>query len=470
VTPARGTSTDHPASAPEDSEASLGVLRTLLSFGWLDVKIAASILAVVVYGVVRVAYDAFYSRLGITPEDVGLSEAAMVARAALLFVVVPTVTVCLAVLWFVGLNRLIRVKVRSFAVVSAVATAGVVAIVLSAAPLRGRLASDHLVYFCFSRCKFAPLSRFDRDELSDIASAGAAHGYRVIDIGPAWFVALPLLILLAASVFGLVRLRREPSFVFFGLLMAASLTAGMLAPALIKLSHSSLVARGGQTFVTWAVFALLTGAMVTGVAAFLSAFTEGSATRTQWSFASFVLITPLVLGFATPDLVGFLEDEGWYTLTLAIALWIALTVLAFWWPLLNRGRLVANPAVAVVVAVALLCTFLLARARGLNLAKQVAQGDVLASGSLLLPVRPGVVCLDPTGDKATFPLPRRPYRDLGESSGMLVLYDYVADRVADRNQGFAVRVPVGDVIVRPARYNPTGPNFVRSGGWDCGPD
>lgn len=58
-------------------------LKTLLS--WINSQIAAflTILVILLYGISRPAYDSFYSVLGLTPEDIGLSQQLILFRTAL---------------------------------------------------------------------------------------------------------------------------------------------------------------------------------------------------------------------------------------------------------------------------------------------------------------------------------------------------------------------------------------------------
>jgi hypothetical protein len=68
-------------SAPPANES----FRGLLAWVWKEGKSLVALAAVLVYAVTRFAHDTFYARLGLTPEAVGLTEATILARAALYF-------------------------------------------------------------------------------------------------------------------------------------------------------------------------------------------------------------------------------------------------------------------------------------------------------------------------------------------------------------------------------------------------
>ena len=53
-----------------------------------------------VYGIVRVSYDAYYSRLGVFPEAVGLTETTILGRAVLYLALTASVGAILGGLWF----------------------------------------------------------------------------------------------------------------------------------------------------------------------------------------------------------------------------------------------------------------------------------------------------------------------------------------------------------------------------------
>src|SRR5947208_10537788 len=77
-----------------------GFLRTLAS----DYKAFASLVGLLIYGVVRVAYDAFYSRLGVFPEAVGLSETTILGRAVLYLALTVSVTAIFVGLWLLAVG------------------------------------------------------------------------------------------------------------------------------------------------------------------------------------------------------------------------------------------------------------------------------------------------------------------------------------------------------------------------------
>lgn len=77
-----------------------------------------TILGVVLYGAIRLSYAIYYGKLGLTPEEVGLGYAEILARSAmgivvLIMIVVLTITAYTALLSFlVTLRRSLRARSR----------------------------------------------------------------------------------------------------------------------------------------------------------------------------------------------------------------------------------------------------------------------------------------------------------------------------------------------------------------------
>jgi hypothetical protein len=69
------------ASTQTDS----GQVRSLLGWLWKEGKSLIALAAVLIYGGVRLALEAFYARFGLTPEEVGLDQGTILGRAALFF-------------------------------------------------------------------------------------------------------------------------------------------------------------------------------------------------------------------------------------------------------------------------------------------------------------------------------------------------------------------------------------------------
>jgi hypothetical protein len=479
--------------ATEAAQPRQGFLRALLS----DYRAFAGLIGLLVYGVVRVAYDAYYTRLGVFPEAVGLSETTILGRAALYLAMTVSIAAIFGGLWLLAVGWSLersrasrrRVQVttapRLFAVSVALAvlTAGLLAL---GGTLRSLLGSYHLAFYCVLRCKFAVLTPTSYQQLTDIVHAGKGEhpGYRFIDYGPAWLLSVPLMLIVIGAVVGLVLARRGRwtgsrvgPIVVFALYALASLTAGFLAPHLIAITENAADAGSGlvdghPVLVKWIVFALVLGAVAAGLLAALGLLAGPLPRRSPWLIASFVAVLPLLLGFFEPTVQLFIAEEGGTAVAAAVILWLALMAVTFWlWPHLRDRTVRTTAGLGFVVAVIVTLTLFLAWERGLNLAQQAAMGDqIFAKRFGLLSVRASVVCLDPTEQGTKLRLAPHPYVYLGEAGGTLVLYDYVADRVHDVPTAFPLRVSSSGVAVRLARYNPTGPNALRWVNWDCAPN
>jgi hypothetical protein len=83
-----------------------GFLRALLS----DYRAFAGLIGLLIYGVVRVAYDSYYTRLGVFPEAVGLSEATILGRAALYLALTVSVTAIFGGLWLMAVGWSVRLS------------------------------------------------------------------------------------------------------------------------------------------------------------------------------------------------------------------------------------------------------------------------------------------------------------------------------------------------------------------------
>jgi hypothetical protein len=471
--------------AKDDEPRREGVLRRLLS----DYRAFASLLGLLVYGVVRVAYDAYYTRLGVFPEAVGLSETTILGRAALYLALTVSIAAIFGGIWLMAVGGSIeqRRKPRhrdpvtpstlfGATAVLAVLAAGVVALGGSS---RSLLGSYHLAYFCVLRCKFTVLTP---TSFRQVESTVQEHpGSRFTDVGPAWLVAVPLALLLVGAAVGLVAARRGRwnakrvgPYAVFGLLAAASLLAGLAAPHLIAVSENAANAGSGfvddnPESVKWVVFLLVLGAVLAGLLAALELLAGAAPKRSPWLIASFIAVIPLMLGFMSPTVPLFIEDEGGSALAAAVALWLALIAITFWlWPNPREARFRNMAGLGGIVALIVTLTLYLAWERGTNLAKQAAMGDqIFAKRFSLLSVRANVVCLDPQEEGTKLAFRHRPYVYLGETGGTLVLYDYVADRANERPTAFPVRMSSSAVVVRLAHYAPNGPNKVRWVNWDC---
>jgi hypothetical protein len=476
------------ATGAAEGETRRGFLHVLAS----DYKALLSLVGLLVYGVVRVAYDAYYTRLGVFPEAVGLSETTILGRAALYLALTVSVAAIFGGLWLLAVTwSLKRSRARSGSaektanvlfVASLVLVTIAAGLVAAGGILRSLLGSDRLTYYCFLRCRFAALDPDQVEEFQETVRANEAEhpAYRVVDFGPLWLIAVPLILLAATAVLGLVLARRgglrnsrARCRVVFVLLAAASVTAGLLAPHLIRASESasregSSLVDAHPSFVTWAVFVLVLTAVGASLLAVLDPLVGEQPMRSPWLIASFFVVVPILFGFFAPNVPHFIEEGGWVPVAAAVGLWAALLLLSFWlWPNLRDGTVRATPTFGFLLALIVSLTLFLAWERGMNLAERAAAGDqIYAERFSLLSVRANVVCLEPTREGTAVALPRLPYTYLGEAAGTLVLYDFVRDRAVEVPTSFPLRMPKSDVVVRIANYPGLEAAPTRAG-WAC---
>ena len=474
--PVRGEPAEPAAVVVAPAPAQTGLIRGLAS----DYKAVASLVGLLVYGVVRVSYDAYYSRLGVFPEAVGLTETTILGRAVLYLALTASVAAILGGLWFgavrVGLPRFSGLPPAGLAAVILVPAVAAVALVAAADKVRDLLVERHFAYYCFQRCKFQPLDESTLDTLNGIAARNASEhpGWHVTELGPAWLVGLPLVFLCVAAALvpaisrtGSARARRA-AICAFGALAAASLSAALLAPhvlAQLRDAHvqdPSSELLNHESLVWWTVLALLLLAVGGGLIAVGSRLGWRRSRGSPWPIASLIVVLPLLLGFLAPNIPRFIEEEGSRAVLAALVLWAVLLFGSFAiWPPLVARQLKLSPAVALFVALVVTLTLFLAWQRGLNLAKQAAMGDqIYPQRFSVLSVRANVVCLEQAGVPRPALLRPGPYTYLGQADGVLILYDYRADLDHETPTSFPVRLPAGDAVVRLARYD--------SGEWDCG--
>jgi hypothetical protein len=478
-----------------------GFLRAIAS----DYKTFASLIGLLVYGVVRVAYDAFYSRLGVFPEAVGLSETTILGRAVLYLALTLSIAAMFIGLWLVavgaslgrsrrqttvGHRRANAMRVRRLFTATLALPVAAVALVAAGGGLRGLLTSNHLAYYCFQRCKFSGLKPSEVDALSTLARNlhGKHPDYRFVDFGPEWLVVLPVILLVIAGALGLLLGNRLTAkwtwrgnaiavlpLVLFVLLGVAALLGGLLAPHLVAAAGEAS-GRGSSfidthhSFVKWCVFALVFAAAVAGLLAVLQQLVgDEDPRRSPWLLAAFVVVLPLMLGFFEPAVPRFVEEEGAPTLVAAVALWLAVLLIVYrLWPHLRDHTVKPSAGLAVLLALIVALTLDLAWERGVNLAKQAAMGDqILARRFGLLSVRSNVVCLEPSVQGATLHLPVQPYVYLGETGGTLVLYDFVSDLAHEVPTAFPIRAPASGVVVSDAEYDPGNPHGIAWANWNC---
>ncbi len=345
----------------------------------------ASIAGLIVYAVVRVAYDAFYSRLGISPEAVGLTETMILGRAALYLFLFFSTAAAFGGLWvlfmhwqttaYCGAPGSLRgrravtsflLRARWFAVLVAVTVVALVAVFVPTFALgddlRHAVATREIAFFCHDFCEIKALSPKEVDAIQ-----GSASVYRYVGV-PAWLLAVVPLALLAAFALAIAlhvwSARRDAADVpraalvaSLGTLALLSLLGGLSAPHFARILDAVASLPDGSfveeipSAVTWATFGILLLALATcsvpAVAALVARDREIAADEVRradgerarswanailhvrWLVLSFLLALPLVLGFFAPSVVLFLEAEGLGTSLAGLLLWLVLLGAAF---------------------------------------------------------------------------------------------------------------------------------------------
>jgi hypothetical protein len=455
-----------------------GLLRAIFS----DYTALVSLAGLLIYGLVRVAYDAFYARLGVFPEAVGLSEMTIVGRAALYLAMTASVAAVFGGLWLLAVGGLLERSRSSdgirrrllFGSVSLTVVAG--GLVALGEQLRSLFGSLELAYYCFERCKFNVLNLQTLDDLRDAADK-STRDFSVTTVGPVWLIVVPLVALVVAAGLGLFwtcrpseQWRATRAGTLFALFATASISAALAAPLLGKLtaaaaseadkSDQPAFIDANAELVGWVVLALVLVAVVLGLLAALSLVVESPPLRSPWVLASFVVVLPLLIGIFQPQVPLFIEEQGLGALAAAVALVGALTWLCWLIAPDRRRERWLTPSLAAVVAAIVWLTLFLAWQRGVNLGSQAAVGDQIYPKRFgLLSVRSSVVCLRPRQKETR--LPRKPFIYLGQVGDTLVLYDYQKDRKLDKPTAFPVRMPASDVNLRPADYK------VGASAWVC---
>jgi hypothetical protein len=305
------------ASAAAKSESGSGSTEAperqgLVAFLFANYTVIVSLVGVVVYGVVRVSHDAFYARLGVSPEAVGITEATILGRAALYLVLALSAAAAFAGAWVAFMRWQLRtyladrerdhillgrtVSSRLYLVVVAATAIMVVSFFFAVRQglpaLTDAVMSKRIAHVCFNYCDIKPYSReqladiralalenlkkdelVERGEKAGIADASKLDKpelvdrlaqevprLRVIDIAPTWILVVLLgatLPALAASVVldranAFRRRERVLAAIAIAFVAGFSLAAGLLAPHFIKLVQAANV-DGLQ----WAVLFLL---------------------------------------------------------------------------------------------------------------------------------------------------------------------------------------------------------------------
>lgn len=423
-------------------------------------------LGLIVYAVVRVGHDAFYARFGVTAEEVGLSQATILGRAALNFVFFLTTAIAL-----IGVSAVIA---RPTAALGA----------------RGR-GSDAGRFWARAGVAFLVLAACMG--FGGVIVAGFERAWQLaVAIG----IVIPLVV--AASVGGrlLGRHRAVAGTLFFGLLAAWSAS---VAYVVASRPGSSPGAASLSAPARWLLFGFCVLAAATASVSLLRQFELSSAPADDTQRRQLYLTTltvlallPLALAFFAPGVGRFVTDANARTAA-AFAMWAVL----FGFVILGFQVLQARPGdqrasvLDVLLIVSLASVFAgtalyLASVRGLDLANQALAGNrITQSGFGMFSVRSDIVCLEPiTGSLEDTSLPRKPMIYLGHSANnMLVLFDVerrerVRLREAETNtdigapERIPVRIPAADVVVQVAKLNAPSARYLvpirgLPGKWIC---
>jgi hypothetical protein len=400
--PPRGTTAEPPAPPPALSQAAgepaqapappSTAPRSVAAFFFANFTGLASIAGLIVYAIVRVAYDAFYSRLGISPETVGLTETMILGRAALYLFLFFATTAAFGGAWVLltswqanaycdaarcATGSTLRRILRAAPLFSALAAATLAALLavflplaLAAGTFRDSLFSRTLAWFCHPFCELKPLAPH-QTQLRDSPTVE-----RFVEVVPGWtlaliplgfVIALGLAVTLHALIVrrGIDRMGPALPLASFGLLGLVSLATGLAAPHFIKVleevaslasapDNSLSLLEANPAVVKWAVFAVLLLTLVTccvpavgALAARDREFDPGETEsdrlaererasawanrilHVRWMVLSFLIALPIVLGFFAPNVTHFLQSASISTPLAAIALWVVLMAAAY---------------------------------------------------------------------------------------------------------------------------------------------
>jgi hypothetical protein len=453
--------------------------------GWQDLvktvlehaTAALGLIGLLVYGVVRVAHDSFYGHFGVAPEDVGLTQATILGRAALYLTFFLAVSGAIAGVWMCGMVPLYR-RVASSGLVTSRMRVVVVAAVSGLVLLAGSVAflAPNLAGVLADS---TPADGCDTNRFCTTASLVPDVSLGLVLGVPLGLAALALAISLysRASTAGLCLVGLLAVVVaavvpeFFELLddLAEGRTGtGILAGIGDDLTwlerHPLVIKIGVFAFVFCGLAASCTGLVSRRIRP--STADPSAGTRVfAWAALSLVLVLPAVVGFVAPSLAGFLT-ESFTRFASALFAWFALLGAT----LLGLQTKNGSPAVprkvafCAMFAVAAASSLFLAWERGKDMAEFAESGNRLVSRHFrLLSVRTDVVCLDPVKRGEALPGARRgPYLYLGQSGGTLVLFDYrrLQDiKRREREEGrtigapktLPVRVPATGAFVQIAR-------------------
>ena len=341
------------------------VIRWVLHKG----KGALALVALVVYGVVRVQIGAFYYRLGVTPQDVGLSELAILGRAAFYFVAVAAVIVLFGALWVRTMLDLI----------------------------------DDPLALVRRMLGFADAAGDRRTGDSPTGDSPTRVAWAVFS----FLVSLPLLAYLLApgslSISGSGRPGLFPlaALSMWALLLLAVADFALRSAGRYSARRSLLI--GSLTITCYVVTALLL------------------------TSPQFVRVTGLVLLTLASGCAVVVAARCWYLIAEPRQ---ALTSSLLHARAMQQRRRAHRPSTAVVAAIAgyvVLMSLVLAFIKGYSAAAPVRDGKEVRQLLGLASVRARPVCLNGTGADGQTATRFGPYVYLGTDSGILTLYDAARD-------------------------------------------
>lgn len=459
------------------------LVKTLLEHG----TAVLGLLGLLVYAVVRVAHDSFYGHFGVAPEDVALTQATILGRAALYLTFFLAVSGAIAGVWMCGMVPLYR------RVASRDAGTGRMWIVVA-------LALSGLVILAGSVAFLAPNFA---GVLEDSTPAEGCKTNRfcttaslVPHLSLSWVLGVPLLLLASALAISLWFSSWRPN-VALGFVGLLAVVVAVLVPEFFELlddleehpKRTGLLA-GIDDDLTWlerdplvikiGVFIFVGFGLAASCTALVSAQIAPSTTNPGggirvfvWAAVSLLVVLPAVVGFVAPNFAGFLT-ESFTRFAAALLAWLALLGIALLGLQRTDGssgipRIVAFGAALAVIAS---CSLFLAWERGKDMAEFAESGNRLVARHFrLLSVRTDVICLDPVKKGEGLPSARRgPYLYLGQSGGTLVLFDYLrledlkrrekkAGRTIGAPKTLPVRVPASNAVVQIAR--------IPEDRWEC---
>jgi hypothetical protein len=359
------------------------------------------LLGLVIYAIVRVALDSFYSALSLTPEDVGLTETTILGRAGLYFGLFLAGVIAFGGGWFailLGVSHASKGKVRDalrkgFEKVLGKET--------EAHSLRAWLTVAVLLLLPILIGQWFPwlqktLTRIDNDDWGKWGDA--------LVFGAKWAI----------------------FFVLLGLLVA--LWAGAIPALLARERRYAKMEAGTSDF-----------------------YYSSSLSEFLWPVLSFISVVPFLMSFfSTRSLVFAFQSDEFRGLLSALIWGLSLGAVALTLRAAQKGEALQYGAktrlrpsavlriVAFFSGVAVL-SLVLAAETGRQLARQAKEGEQLGtSGYQILQLRADPVCLEApsTGESAA----SGPYLLLGSSSGALVVFDYARDS--------PLRIPEDNLVVQ----------------------